>query len=220
MKILQGLPEFIASDIHLNAQEVAYYLYMPISVPGQGLLALPPQLEPYEPLINIVMLDEPMRFKEEYAYITIKRMIVGPGISVNRPGWHADGFGTDDLNYVWSDSVPTVFSTSRFEVDDDHIRSLEQFEEQAREQDNFTFPNNSLLKLTSQNVHRVNVANREHMRTFVKISISKNKFNLAGNSRNYAAPGLDWKMYNRSAVRNDPHRAQADHYNPPDDHLA
>lgn len=229
------LPKVIAENIKLDVEEVAYCLYMPISVPGQGLLSVPPQFRPYTPLIARVFIDEPKRVINEYVYLTVKRMIVGPGVTPNRPGWHADGFGSDDLNYVWYDSVPTVFNDSKFVISDDHIKSLTEFDEQALPENDKTYPCFSLLKLTPSVVHRVQLAETEGMRTFVKISVSKNKYNLKGNSRNHAAPGLSWTMYDRGLVRNDPHKAQLDYFvndtksnsredstanNPKDDHFA
>lgn len=217
--ILQGLPRVIAENVHLRLDEVAYMLYMPVCTPGVTL-ALPPQAEPFVPLLHHVMLAERERVFAEYMYLTVKRMIVGPTVTPNRPGWHADGFGTDDLNFVWYDCVPTVFNRGAFDVSEDHTLSLQQFDQQADPSDDVTFPTHTLLRLDPTIVHRVAMADREQMRTFVKITISKNRFNLIGNSRNHAAPGLDWPMYPREAVRNDPHRAQLDFHNPKDDHYA
>lgn len=213
---LQGLPAIVASDVHLKLDEVVYLLYMPVATP-ETQLALPPQALPYIPLLHAVTRSEP-RAQEEYIYLTVKRMIVGPTVTPNRPGWHADGFGTDDLNFVWYDCVPTIFNRSEFDVSEDHTLSLQQFEEQAWYENDVVFPTHTLLRLDPTIVHRVGRADREQMRTFVKITISKNQFNLIGNSRNHAAPGLNWPMYPRATVRNDPHRAQLDFHNPKDDH--
>ncbi len=218
MKLVGDLPKVILENVRLDVEEVAYYLYLPISLPGTSAVELPDALGPYGYLVALVRKDEPERFKNEYVYLTVKRMIVGPGITPNRPGWHCDGFGTDDLNYVWYDCVPSVFNSTRLLISSDHLESLKELEEKVREANNQTYEERSLLKLTPSCVHRVNDVTREQMRTFVKISVSKNRYNLRGNSIN---PAFErWTMHERALVRNDPHKAQQDFYVPPaDDHF-
>jgi hypothetical protein len=71
-------------------------------------------------------------------------------------------------------------------------------------------------------IHRVNTHVPEQiMRTFVKVTISPERFNLKDNSINPAFPPPE-KMFERSLVRNDPFQAQTDSYKavpPTDDHL-
>ncbi len=216
-KFTGKLPYVVAKELHLDVEQVAYYLYLPVSLPGSDNILLPLYLKEYEPLILVVRDNEPIRFKNEYVYITIKRMIVGPSVTPNRPGWHADGFGSDDLNYVWYDCVPTIFNSTVMEVSDDHIKSLKEMDEKINLALNVTYPEYSLLKLDSTMIHAVNDATKEVMRTFVKVSISKQRYNLKGNSVNPLIEG-GWKMYDRKLVRNDPHKAQLDYYGE-DDHF-
>lgn len=197
-------------DIDLN--EVMYYLYLPISLAGSDEVKLPAQLRKIQPLIDAIKKDIGQRFTDEYIYVTIKRMYVGGGISPNRPGWHADGFMTDDLNYIWYDCLPTIFNGSDFKITQDHLKSLEEFETQAREDECIRFISTNLLKLDQYVVHRVNdPPEKSIMRTFIKISVSPNKYNLKDNSHNYELD-YEWEMFDREAIRNDPTKAQKDRY--------
>lgn len=210
---------------NVRADEVMYYLYLPVSRPGDNAMSLPDQrLNFILPLLRRIFEDEPTRCEREWVYVTIKKMYVGGGVTPNRPGWHCDGFLSDDLNYVWADCIPTVFTKGKFEVSPDHVESLRQFDEQAEAQAdlNIVYPDCTLLKLDSTVVHRVNTEHTaQTMRTFVKVTISKNRFNLADNSRNTMLPD-DGPRYERALVRNDPYQAQSDTYkpNPKDDHFA
>lgn len=213
-----GNPPKLLEHFQLKPKEVLYYLYLPISLAGRGHVALPQQLEVFRPLVDAAYLDEPRRFLHENVYITAKRMFVGGGVTPNRPGWHADGFLTSDLNYVWYDCVPTIFNTSDFNITPDHLKSLQEFDAQADPANDITYPTGQLLKLDSTVVHRVGDVDKQVMRTFVKISISPEKYNLSDNSHNYDLE-YNWEMHDRATVRNDPHRAQKDSASSPDDHF-
>jgi hypothetical protein len=90
-----------------------------------------------------------------YIYLTAKRLFVGPNCVGNRPGWHTDGFGTDDINYIWCDSLPTEFCVNQhFNLSDDHEASMRQMEDQAKPENIKTYPVGSLLRLDSAVVHR------------------------------------------------------------------
>ena len=43
------------------------------------------------------------RFLDSYMYLTVKRQYQSKSKLFNRPGYHSDGFLTDDINYIWSD---------------------------------------------------------------------------------------------------------------------
>lgn len=202
MRTYGALPEDLG-HIHLELSEVFYYLYLPISMPNSSAYTLPHSLKPFVPLINRVRMNEPLRFFREYVYFTGKRMYVGPGISPNRGGWHSDGFLTDDLNFIWSDCLPTIFNTTEFNVPPDDEESLELFERQAEKINDLSYPNEHMLKLDQFVIHKVGVPEKMMMRTFVKISISPDIYNLAGNSHNYDL-NYKWNMVERSDYRNQP----------------
>lgn len=213
-----GLPIDLG-EVDVELPEVAYYLYLPIKLKGQPFDRIPRMLLPLSRLLDRVYVDlGPDKWKESYVYLTVKKMFVGGGVTANRPGWHADGFGTEDLNYVWYDCVPTLFNTSEFVITDDHIKSLEEFAQQALPENDVVYPVRHLLRLDSSVVHRVADQDEQIMRTFVKISVSKDIYNLKDNSINHELE-YSWPVYDRKLVRNDPTQAQKDSYTPVDDHL-
>lgn len=221
-----GNPPIALGEIDVQLNEVMYYLYLPIKLAGSNEIAMPDSLQPLWPLVDVINKDllkmGPM--DDLYMYVTVKKMFVGGGVTANRPGWHADGFGTDDLNYIWYDCVPTVFNASRFNITEgDHVKSLQEFAEQALPENDVVFPCRHLLRLDPSVVHRVAEVEEQVMRTFIKVSVSKDKYNLKDNSINRLL-NYDWKKYDRATVRNDPNRAQRDSvvedHNPPDDHFA
>lgn len=206
---------------NIEAGEVMYYLYLPVSTPGLSCFLIPDsRLHFAMPLLHAVKNDMLYKYRtddvwnESYVYLTIKKMFVGGGVTANRPGWHCDGFLSDDLNYIWFDSAPTVFTTGDFCVSEDHQESLQQFDEQARVEDEYLGQTHTLYRLDDKCIHRVNVdIPQQIMRTFVKITVSPNRFNLKDNSKNPLLPD-NGPFYDRSLVRNDPHQAQRDSYNP------
>lgn len=211
-------------EFKIFSPEVMYYLYLPIGEPGYAGYTLPDKrLLFIQPLLDKIREDEPERFKSDYVYVTIKKMYIGGGVTANRPGWHCDGFLSDDLNYIWYDNTPTVFNCGEFEISADHVESLRELEEQANPDNDYICANEHLYKLDSLCIHRVNTDTpNQIMRTFVKVTLSPNEFNLKDNSINYSMKASTAPKYDRSLVRNDPYQAQTDAYkapNPTDDHL-
>ena len=100
-----------------------------------------------------------------YAYLTCHNLYQC-GKPFNRPGWHIDGFGTDDVNYIWSNKQPTVFNHGPFSLSDDDKQSMIDMNNQAKEENNFTFPDCSLVRINSS-VHKVGDL-VEGMRCFLK----------------------------------------------------
>lgn len=138
----------------------------------------------------------------KYVYITVRRGYVSPQCAGNRPGWHSDGFMSNDINYIWCDKNPTEFSSKEIELSQDHKTSLLEMEDKLKYTPVHTFPANSLLRLTEQHIHRVPIC-EAGVRTFVKVSISDKLYDLIGNSINY---NLDYPRPNRprELERNDP----------------
>ncbi len=194
-----GEPELLG-QFDIDCKEFMFVQYMPVKMAGDWTVIIPNNLACFIPLIKAIdgTVDD-----SDYVYITAKKMFVSAQCAANRSGWHIDGFGTDDINFIWSDSIPTEFCIQDFELSDDHDISLQQMEQQARAENIKTYPNNSLLGLNSSMVHRVSTLPFEGCRTFMKISISKEKYNLIGNAHNYLFD-YEWPMIERSATRNHP----------------
>ncbi len=194
-----GKPELLG-QFYIDCKEFMFVQYMPVKMADDWDLKIPNNLACFIPLIKAIggTVDN-----SDYVYLTAKKMFVSAQCAGNRPGWHIDGFGTDDTNFIWSDSMPTEFCIQDFELPDDHDISLQQMEQQARAENIKTYPNKSLLGLNSSMVHRVSILPFEGFRTFVKISISKERYNLIGNAHNYLFD-YDWPMTERSTTRNHP----------------
>jgi len=150
--------------------------------------------------IGVFGLD---KYRESYIYLTAKFMYQMPNCSFNRTGYHADGFMTDDINYIWSDKNPTVFNTTDFELSQDDKKSLIEMEWQEDNRKQISFNNNVILRLNQFNIHKVNESGYQGMRTFLKVSFSKDKYDLIGNSHNYLLD-YDWEMKQRESDRNIP----------------
>lgn len=201
-------PEIIGKIDVTTPQEYCFCMYMPIKMNDGPYIKLPTQFYPYADIIEAATWNERRKmgsseFDQHYAYLTVKYLFVTPDNPANRPGWHSDGFLTDDVNYVWFDKYPTVFCVQDFDVDDDHFKSLAQFEEQAREENFWTAPEKTLLRLDARHIHKVplDIPEGGDFRTFVKITFSKDRYNLKGNARNPLFD-YDWQMHDRSIVRN------------------
>lgn len=197
-------PEVVGPNLDLACDEMMLYMYLPVKFPEHdGVdwkdLHLPLQLEFLRPLLDQIHQRD---YEGRYVYLTVKHTYVSPQSMTQRPGWHIDGFGTDDINYIWYSDVPTEFALQFFDLSDDDIESIQDMYDQVQESSIHTFPNKSLLRLKAKEVHRVNENHDYHgMRTFVKVSCSKHRYNLTGNSHNYMLC-YDWDFANRDTVRN------------------
>lgn len=202
--------------------EFLHYLYLPVRLPevDADAIRLPQRLSWAYPLVMSAMWDAfdqwPGHFAS-YVYVTARRGFATPDNPLNRPGWHCDGFGTDDLNYTWSSKWGTRWSCGPFgEISDDHFESMEQFTDQLDDTDATieTMGPRYLWRLTPFVVHTTPLIPAPGgMRSFLKVSISKHRYNLEGNSRNHLFD-YDWEMFPRDHARNDPARYMADFYEP------
>lgn len=190
----------IIGQHHIQCDEMMFVQDMLIALPGKAV-RLPRQLRCFWPLVeDVLAVGVP---NDSHIYLTAKRLFVSPTCCWNRPGWHIDGFGTDDKNYLWSDSFPTEFCVQPFDLSDDHALSMVEMEQQVRRENICTYDNNLLLGLDTAVVHQVAPVLSCGVRTFAKISISRNRYNLRGNAHNDLID-YDWLMVDRALDRNDP----------------
>ena len=212
-----GQPPKVVDHIDLDTKEMCCWMYLPIKTPGLYDIYLPDNAKQFWPIVKAA-IDEFCEYGDwekaidEYIYLTAKTLFTTPGNPGNRPGWHSDGFMTDDINYVWSDRNPTIF----FEASDqynlysftaDHNFSLTQMDDLCEGQKSRwkTYPNKTLLRLDETVLHKVDTDIEPGMRTFVKVSVSKDRYALEGNSINHVLEhefGTDYQV--RQKVRNDP----------------
>lgn len=187
--------------------EMMFWQYCPIKLPGTWDTITPPNLRQFWPVVNAALDDCKARWFESYIYITAKTMWVSPENPGNRPGWHSDGFLTDDLNYVWSDVSPTVYwePPQRIAFRADHNLSLYEMRAAAEHDtgNHKRYADKHLMRLDQRVIHKVDDRAMGGMRSFVKVSVSHHPYALIGNSINHALP-TNWTYAPRSVERNDP----------------
>lgn len=211
-----------APELHgiwdLDFEQYMHYMYLPIAVPEdrQFDFIIPPELEFARTMINHAWQNEVEVHGNlwEYVYVTARRGFATPGNPLNRPGWHSDGFGTPDINYVWTDRYPTLFAIGDFgHVSDDHLASTDQFTWRAENRVGVyvrKYEDKTLMRLDPSVIHTAPpIPAPGGERSFFKVSFSNTRYNLKGNAHNYMLD-YDWPMYDRATVRNDPSRAQDD----------
>jgi len=201
----------IVTVLPVKCEEFMFYQYLPIKTMGDAEIRkshMEERLDPFQPLIgaaccDYVALRGLSDFVECYVYVTAKHMYQAVGCPFNRPGWHSDGFGTDDINYIWYNNNATVFNCCDFNLSSDDQTSLEEMNQQALPIGNVIYQNEVLLRLDQYSIHRVAEIKEATIRTFLKISISRDRYDLAGNSRNYRL-NYNWPVRPRKESRNVP----------------
>lgn len=205
-----GNPPVDMGYFPIEPQEMLVYLYLPVKMSASECLKnqgvrIPERLRFAQDIVMAAILDaeKTLNMNEHYVYLTAKTLWVEGCFSGNRPGWHADGYGSHgDLNYIWHNMNPTEFAVQPFEnIPEDDFESMVAMENQIQHDKIVTYPNEHLLRLDESVVHRVNPKIDAGMRTFIKVSISRNRFNLKMNSHNYLFD-YKWTMYDRDNVRN------------------
>lgn len=191
----------------VECKEMMFYQYLPVKLVGFHNVVNEERLSCYDPIIDAACCDFICaygldRFVDSYVYLTAKYLYQSAGCSFNRPGWHSDGFMTDDINYIWYDKDPTIFNRSLFILSMNDEVSLKEMSRQAAPGNDVIFPVNSLLRLDQYNIHRLGMPTTG-LRNFLKISFSKDKYDLMGNSHNYML-NYNWEMKPRKEQRNMP----------------
>lgn len=206
-----GIPPLVLGHYELDWHEYMHYLYLPVKMAGSLDVRLPQQLDFLLPLVAEICAREGAVTRDSYVYVTARRGYATPGNPINRPGWHCDGFGTADVNYIWTDRWPTRFAIQGFgEVSCDHMRSIEQFEARVDAQSIVAYDECQLLRLDPFVVHAApEIPEPGGDRSFLKISVSPDRYNLEGNSHNFLFD-YDWHMWTRAEVRNHPQYAGGD----------
>lgn len=202
-----NLPE-IVGRIDLPTDEMMFWLYCPVSVPGDSNNYIPVNLIQYSDILGIVEEDlgEDV-YKSKYIYLTVKTTHINKGEYPNRPGWHSDGFMTNDINYVWVSGIPTEyvsFDGRLVSFPTDHEQSMLNMEGVCPFGDTCKYPSGLLLKLDESVLHRPTEADNSGMRTFIKVSVSDHKYEHIGNSVNHMLTDVINPFKVRNVTRNCP----------------
>lgn len=208
MKKRYGKLPKVLDIIEIKPTEMCFYQDMLIKLVGDDEEIYENRLKPYKNVIDKAIEDfiktfGVKEFINHYVYLSVKYLFQPKKEPFNRPGWHCDGFMTNDINYVWSDSNPTIFNYSQFVLTQNHNESIREMEEQANPDNNISYENNTLIRLDQYNVHKVSDVEKPGMRAFVKVTFSKDKYDLKGNTHNYLI-NYNWEMKDREIERNVP----------------
>lgn len=200
----------ILGNIEIISNEMFFYQYLPIKMYGDTQIKIEDRLSQFNDIVGMVSCDFVAdfgleRFRDSYMYLTAKNLFVSADCNFNRGGWHSDGFMTDDINYIWSDFYPTEFVFGDFEVIQDDLKSLVEFDFIGSNNKRETYIENCVLRLNQFVIHRCGKVRTPRMRQFVKISFSKDKYDLIGNSHNYLFD-YKWEMRKRNYERNIPQK--------------
>lgn len=207
------LPKEVGT-IKNGLDEMMFYQYLPIKDKDIFYFSIPSQLDNdfIAELLTIVNNDfinlrGVQEFKESYVYLTVKQIYVNNRKGINRPGIHSDGFMTNDVNYIWSNEMPTIFYSGEFtDVPMDDLKSIEYFEQQKANCERVVYPTDTILRLDQFNIHETNTIEEFNgLRCFVKISFSKDRYDLKGNAKNHSIT-YDWEYRERSQTRNIPQK--------------
>ena len=193
--------------INCDVEEYFSYTYLPIKLAGQSELTLEKRLHCFNKIIGRVACDFVGdfgldRFVASNIYLTAKHQYQRKNHGFNRPGWHSDGFGTDDVSYIWYNKQPTIFNSTEFSLCEDDEFSMQQMKYQADESLNYTFENNSVLRMDQFTIHRV-AEYEGGNRAFLKICFSLDEYRLKGNSINHEL-NYKWEYLERKTERNIP----------------
>lgn len=204
-EVTSSIEGILVGNYKITPEEMCFVQYLPIKMKGTKVcIRIPQNLKWTEPLVLAACKDMDWKLFDYYIYLTVKHLYVTPDNIGNRPGWHIDGYLSDDINYIWWDKHSPVIAEGEFRLVEDHEESLHQMNEQACFMDWRTFPDNSFLRLDNTVVHKSPEIAEGCMRAFVKISVSKHKYNLQGNAHNHLFD-YNWQMHSRSVGRNHPY---------------
>lgn len=194
-----------------QCEEMLFYQYFPVKLSGTETMdysCLERRLLWTADFIGMCACDFVSfrglnEFVQSNIYLTAKHLWVSTGENMNRPGWHSDGFGTPDVNYVWSNCVPTIFNDGPFDLPEDDVESIVEMGRQVQLSENYTFPDCHVLRMDEKVIHQTGSPTENQLRTFLKLSFSRDRYDLLGNAVNPVLD-YDWEMRPRSKHRNTP----------------
>lgn len=196
MKINSIRPNGIMSKYNTDELEYCNIVYMCIKNIGSSEYNIPDNLKQLIDCVisDIYRLSSSLYDNDwtKYCYLTIKKGYVQPNSYGNREGWHIDGFLSDQENFIWSDcdATPTEVSIGEFDLTPDHEKSIDEMLVQSSYYSKHQLKSNVLYEMNQECVHKPtkNYTNKAVLRTFIKVTFSKELFNCYGNAWNYKLP--------------------------------
>lgn len=209
LMIHSQIPKGIEAKYDVDELEFCNIVYMCIKDKGCSEYQIPNNLECVvsEVIAGIYELAPELYDNDwtKYCYLSIKKQYVQPNTYGNRSGFHIDGFKSDQENFIWGDcsATPTEVVIGNFLLSDDHEKSLDEMDIQSSKWFKYQLNTNTLYYMDQNCVHRptVNKTNESVLRTFIKITFSKELFNCFGNAWNYKLPHIKPNVH-RKETRN------------------
>lgn len=203
------VPRCVVSNYDTSQLDYCNIVYMCIKNISCSEYQIPYNLEPFvnQVISDIYRLSANLYDDDwtKYCYLTIKRYYIQPNSLGNREGWHIDGFKSDQENFLWSDcdATPTEVALGGFELTNDHNASLGEMNTQASKMFQHQLDSFRLYEMDKDCVHRPTYNNTDKavLRTFVKVTYSKELFNCFGNAWNYKLPNIKPTSF-RNEIRN------------------
>lgn len=195
--------------VTVSSEEMCFIQDMPVKLIGHDVdcIQIPQRCAWAAQIVTAAVTEEQgrgQRLKDWYIYLTMKVLYVTPYNKGTREGWHCDGYGSDDVHYLWSDALPTEFFVGQIQAPFDRSQALGCFGDSLRGVTDTWMPNRShLVRSDSGCIHRVSVEPYSGIRSFVRVGFSRSRFNLFGNAHNELLD-YQWDMVPRTASRNDP----------------
>jgi len=206
-----GHPESLGV-FEMSMDELCFYQYFKCKNKGTSRVVLEKRMRPCVAMINECLKDFDDRNPKDSAfgknvYVTLKHLYQFDRTQYNRRGYHCDGFGTNDMNYIWSNTQPTIFNRYQITMTDCHDQSLVDMRKNLPAEKEYSFHNKSLIMLRPNVPHRVNECGTEGVRTFFKLSITDHEYDLYGNSINHKLiTAKNYPKRLRNKWRNPPER--------------
>jgi len=185
-------------------------LDMPIKMAKSNNIKLPIEYMFLKPIIKEAYDFEKIINKNVnnyYMYLTFHNSEVKSGNTQRKNGWHIDGMQGSEYpkkikvchSYLISDTIETEFAIQNFDVSDFDYYKDNWFKKLGNQVDSKnikTYGFNNLTFMTSYQVHRCGILDKDIYRNFVRIEFSLKKFNRIGNTINPLIK-TNWKYINR-----------------------
>ena len=219
----KNLPKYIGSiknkDLFSkrNPNSYIWSLNMPIKMPHSEV-KIPKLYNQFSEFLGRVFRNEIKTnpyYDKFYAYLTIDQRKVRPFTSQRRSDWHSDSVRNiktdntyDESIYICYDNLPTVFTDAKLDFNKlptlKSNRILSDFiNKSCTQSDHFLHDNYSILHFDPYSLHRENINNDSVNinRTYVKVTFSKDQYNIEGNCHNYYF-NYEWDSFPRTLERN------------------
>jgi len=198
-------------DLHTPAgwDEFCFVQDMPIALAGDIAVHIPPEYAFAYDFVMMVGKFLHTKYGDLWSehrnfYLSLKHTMVPKGQPQTRPGWHTDGYGTDDLAFLWCDAVPTLFLKQAMRVSENDERALSRMNEFADVTKSEHGLPGRVYGMDDTVIHAPSSSYHLQPRRFMKLSVSRYAYDLKGNARNRLLP-TEWQPTRERGVnRNQP----------------